>query len=313
MRTVVGAFLLALIPTVAIAADFPDWAYPVQPQGFSRPNPTEVVKVPGSDKSYTVAQVNDPYAPPDWFPSDHAPMPKVVAQGNRETKVRACSQCHLTTGDGHPESSGISGLPAAYIVRQLTEFKNGGRKGIRTEAMTEISKGITDEEAREAAAYFAPRKPLAGYTKVVESATVPKSYVGGGAMRFVTKDGGNEPIGNRIIELPQDEHAAEARNPRVGFIAHVPPGSIAKGEALATTGGGGKTLPCTICHGPGLKGLGEVPAIANRSPMYLYRQLNDMQAGMRTGNAMALMKAVVEKLNSDDMIALSAYVGSREP
>src|SRR5262249_61039512 len=104
-------------------------------------------------------------------------------------KVRGCAQCHLTWGDGHPESSGVSGLPAAYTVRQLAEFRSGGRKGIRTEAMTEIAKGITDEEARDAAAYFASLKPLAGYTKVVESATAPKSYVGAGAMRFPQKDG----------------------------------------------------------------------------------------------------------------------------
>jgi cytochrome c553 len=312
MRTVVGVLLLALSPTIALAAEFPDWAYPVQPQGLQRPNPDQKIQVPGSDKTYTNAQINDPYGPPDWFPGDHAPMPTVVATGNRERKVRACSQCHLTTGDGHPESSGISGLPAAYIVRQLAEFRSGGRKGIRTEAMIEISKGINDEEAKAAGEYFAARKPTPGYTKVVESATVPKTYVGGGAMRFASKEGGSEPIGNRIIELPQNEDAAEARNPRVGFIAHVPPGSIAKGKELATTGGG-KTLPCTICHGQGLHGIGEVPGIANRSPMYLYRQLNDMQAGMRTGNGMALMKAVVEKLNSDDMIALSAYVASLDP
>jgi len=312
MRATIGVLLLALAPAGAIAGEFPDWAYPVMPPGLQRPNPNEVVRVPGSDKSYTNAQINDPYAPPDWFPNDHPAMPKVVAQGNRETKVRACAQCHLSSGDGHPESSGVSGLPAAYTVRQLAEFRGGGRKGIRTEAMTEIAKGITDEEARDAAAYFASLTPRAGYTKVVESATAPKSYVGAGAMRFAQKDGGIEPIGNRIIELPQDEAGAEARNPHTGFIAHVPPGSIAKGEALATTGGG-KTIPCGICHGQTLKGIGEVPPIANRSPIYLYRQLNDMQAGMRTGTAMALMKAVVEKLNSDDMIALAAYVGSREP
>jgi len=312
MRATIGVLLLALAPAGAIAGEFPDWAYPVMPPGLQRPNPNEVVRVPGSDKSYTNAQINDPYAPPDWFPNDHPPMPKVVAQGNREAKVRACAQCHLTSGDGHPESSGVSGLPAAYVVRQLAEFRSGGRKGIRTEAMTEIAKGITDEEARDAGAYFASLKPLAGYTKVVESATVPKSYVGAGAMRFAQKDGGTEPIGNRIIELPQDEAGAEARNPRTGFVAHVPPGSVAKGEALVTTGAG-KTIPCGICHGQTLKGIGEVPPIANRSPMYLYRQLNDMKVAQRTGTAMALMKAVVEKLDVDDMIALSAYVGSLEP
>jgi cytochrome c553 len=56
-----------------------------------------------------------------------------------------------------------------------------------------------------------------------------------------------------------------------------------------------------------------VPAIANRSPMYLYRQLNDMQNGDRSGSSAALMKAVVEKLTPEDMIALSAYAASLDP
>jgi cytochrome c553 len=79
------------------------------------------------------------------------------------------------------------------------------------------------------------------------------------------------------------------------------------------TGGAGKTIPCAICHGQGLKGLGEVPAIANRTPVYLFRQLNDMKTGMRSGMAAALMTATVEKLTVADMIALSAYAGSLEP
>ena len=123
--------------------------------------------------------------------------------------------------------------------------------------------------------------------------------------------------GMGILHLEVKQHRLErdfrlkvrARNPRVGFVSYVPPGSLAKGKELVATGGG-KTLPCTICHGEGLKGLGEVPAIANRDPIYLYRQLNDMQAGMRSGTSMALMKAVVEKLTPDDMLALSAYAGS---
>jgi|ERR1043166_494159 cytochrome c553 len=313
MRTLIGVLLLVSAPVAATAAEFPDWAYPVMPPGLQRPDPNAVITVPGSDKKYTNQQINDPFNPPDWFPQDHPPMPKVVANGHRETKVRACAQCHLTSGDGHPESSGVSGLPAAYIVRQLTEFKNGGRKGIRTEAMHEIATGISPEEAQEAAAYFSQLKPRSGYTKVVESEMVPVSWVGAGAMRFEKKGGGTEPLGKRIIELPQDEAAAEARNPRVGFIAHVPRGSIEKGKALVTTGGNGKTIQCGICHGPTLHGLGEVPPITNRSPMYIYRQLNDMQAGMRKNTSMALMQAVVAKLDSDDMIALAAYLGSLEP
>ena len=311
MRRLLAILVVVSIPAIAAATDELNWAYPVAPKGGAKSDPNEVVRMPGSDRQYSRAQIADGFNPPDWFPSDHAPMPKIVANGNRPG-VRACALCHLTSGDGHPESSGVSGLPVAYFMRQMAEFKNGGRKGIRATSMIEMAQVITEEESRAAAEYFAARKPAPGYTKVVESATVPKTYLIG-AMSFATPDGSTEPIGNRIIVVPQDPTGARARNPRTGFTSHVPPGSIARGEALAMTGGGGRTFQCYICHGQGLKGLGEVPAIANRTPVYLFRQLNDMKTGMRSGVAAALMKAVVDKLTVDDMIALSAYAGSLEP
>ena len=148
---------------------------------------------------------------------------------------------------------------------------------------------------------------------MIETDAVPKSHVGAGGMRFVVPGGDKEPIGSRIIVLPQDEARAKSRDPHSGFIDYVPPGSIARGEALVTTGGEGKTIPCAICHGPTLKGLGELPSIVGRPPTYVVRQLNDMKTGARSGDAMALMKAVVEKLSVDDMVAIAAYLGSREP
>ena len=77
--------------------------------------------------------------------------------------------------------------------------------------------------------------------------------------------------------------------------------------------GGGKTVACAICHGEGLKGLGEVPALANREPVYLARQLMDIKSGNRTGTWAVLMNQVVAKLDQDDIIALAAYVASRQP
>ena len=62
-------------------------------------------------------------------------------------------------------------------------------------------------------------------------------------------------------------------------------------------GGDGKTIRCTICHGPTLKGLGEVPSITGRPATYIFRQLNDMQTGNRSGPWVELMKQVVEKLD----------------
>ena len=96
-----------------------------------------------------------------------------------------------------------------------------------------------------------------------------------------------------------------------GFIAYVPPGSVKKGEALVTTGGGGKTTQCGVCHGADLTGLGPVPGIAGRSPSYMVRQLYDMQQGVRKGVWSDLMKPVVANLSNADMLAIAAYTASK--
>jgi cytochrome c553 len=264
---------------------------------------------PGSDKSYTRAQIDDLFNAPDWFPDMHPPMPQVVAHGNGTT-VRACASCHLPTGTGHDESAYVAGLPASYTERQMADYKSGARKGSGT--MTTMAKVITDDEVRAAAAYFASLKPRQ-WIRVVETDTVPKTFVGKGNKRLAHPDGGTEPIGNRIIEIPEDEEIVLNRDPRSGFVAYVPKGSIAKGETLAVSGGAGKTIACSICHGKDLKGLGDVPGIAGRHPDYIVRQLFSIQDGERGGTSAALMHQVVEKLSVDDMLDIAAYVGSRQP
>ncbi len=310
MKRLIGVLMLASLPSLALAAEGLDWAYPATP----KPEPPDSVvlkQLPGSEKKYTQAQIDDPFNPPDWYPQDHAPMPPIVASGVKPA-VRACAQCHLTSGDGHPESSGVAGLPLNYLIRTMADFKNGHRKGGRSGNMIAFAQAISDADIRASAEYFASLKANV-FTKVIETDTVPQTYVGAGAMRFVTPGGGSEPIGNRIIVVPQDEARAKSRDPRSGFIDYVPVGSIKRGEALVTTGGDGKTMPCGICHGPAFKGLAEVPAIAGRSGIYLVRQLNDMQTGNRTGTWAELMKAAVTKLTAEDMVAIAAYLASREP
>jgi cytochrome c553 len=124
----------------------------------------------------------------------------------------------------------------------------------------------------------------------------------------------SEPIGLRIIETPENvEHTEVLRDPRSGFIAYVPPGSVKKGESLVTTGGNGRTVQCGLCHGADLKGLGPVPGIAGRSPSYMVRQLYDMQVGARRGVWTDLMKPVVAKLSGEDFVSIAAYLSSRTP
>jgi cytochrome c553 len=311
MKILIG-LVLSVVVSAAFAADKPDWAYPVTPPPETLDN-TVMKTALGSTKHYTPAQIDDPFNPPDWFPDEHPLMPEIVAHGGQRPAGRACALCHLTSGDGHPESAGLSGLPAAYIVRQMAAFKNGERTAGRTGVMIAMAKVLTDDEVKTAAAYFSGLTPTAGYNKVVETETVAKSYVGAGGMRFVAPDGGTEPIGDRIIVLPKDATEAQLRDPHFGFIDYVPVGSIAKGEALASTGGDGKTIRCAICHGQNLTGLGEVPSIVGREGTSIFRQLNDMQSGARKGPWVELMKGVVAKLTQSDMIALAAYLESRNP
>ena len=126
--------------------------------------------------------------------------------------------------------------------------------------------------------------------------------------------GGTEPIGQRVIEIPEDAERVKLHDPRATFVAYVPKGSIAKGEDIVTTGGG-KSMACATCHGQGLGGqlLGDasVPPIAGRSAMYLVRQLYDLKGGARAGEWSALMAPVVAGIDLDDMVAIAAYVASR--
>jgi cytochrome c553 len=241
----------------------------------------------------------------------------VVAHG-RKPDVRACGYCHYPNGQGRPENSSLVGLPAAYIVQQMADMRAGLRRSADPNmrppaAMLAIAKASTVEEDRAAADYFASfayRK----WIRVVETATVATMKVAGGVFVPIVGDGaGTEPIAGRIIETPEDVARAEVRDSGSGFIAYVPPGSLRRGEALVTTGGGTRTIACGVCHGTDLKGLGAVPPLAGRSPSYTVRQLFDLQHGTRRGPWAPLMRAAVQKLTLDDMVAIAAYTASREP
>jgi cytochrome c553 len=289
----------------------PSWAYNIPDKDQPAPaRLTGTIRVPGSTKEYDATQVRSTTNPPDWFPDEHPQAPGIVKGGNAPPGA-VCGTCHLMSGQGHPESADIAGLPAEYMVRQMKYFKTGARKD--DDRMGPIAKNVSDEDVRQAAEYFAAVKPLP-WVKVIETATPPKTYVSSDARhRVLDPNGGTEPIGHRIIETPVDPAQTSIRDPHSSFLAYVPPGSIAKGEALVKTGGSGKTIQCAICHGDDLTGLGEVPRIAGLQPVYVARQLICIQNGSSAGTAVALMKKAVANLSEDDIISISAYLGSLPP
>jgi cytochrome c553 len=294
----------------------PAWAYPVNPPDFKPPpDDGKPRQVPDSSASYSVPQTRDRFFAPDWHPADHPGMPEIVARG-RKPDVFACGFCHRADGPGGPENAGLAGLSAGYIKQQMADFKNGVRKTSvpqrgPPQLMVALAKAASDEEVQASAEYFAALKP-SPIIKVVETGAVPKTYVAGWFLADA-RSGESEPIGNRIIEVPEDVVQFENRDARSRFIAYVPVGSIKQGEQLAAKGTAGAATQCALCHGPGLSGVADVPGIAGRSPSYIVRQLYDLKHGARAGSGSELMKPVVEAMTTDNMLALAAYAASLAP
>ena len=152
--------------------------------------------------------------------------------------------------------------------------------------MIGVAKAATPEEAKVAGEYFASLKPRK-WIRVVETDRVPVTRPVGW-MLVVEPGGATEPIGERVIEVSEDFEQSELRNPASGFVAYVPRGSSKAGETLVRTGGYGRFMACTVCHGQDLKGkqmgaMGDVPSITGRSPSQMARQLIDFRTGARRG------------------------------
>lgn len=294
------------------------WAFVINdpaPAAATAPDPNEVVSVPGSALSLRRSQIAIANGPPDWHPDGHPPMPEPVARSS-SAEVVACGYCHLPNGQGRPENAGLAGQPFEYIVQQMEDYRNGLRKTGEPRMgpparMMRIGAAATEEQSRVAAEYFSSidYKP---WIRVVETDMVPVTRFAGTIFQVV-EGGGEEPIGSRVVETPADLHLFELRDDATGFIAYVPRGAVARGADLVNTGGDGRTVACTICHGADLRGMGPVPALAGRSPSYMARQLYDLQQGNRDGAWSGLMDRAVRGLSVEDIVNIVAYTASLDP
>jgi cytochrome c553 len=350
-RRTTGRLALALAAALLLAsgraglqtldtATLPLWAYgyitpPASPQDWSgrcpgtRPRDCDrpgglpsdtsnvLLSLPGSSRQFTVAQITAPYAPADWFPGDHPPMPDVVARGKEQTGFRACAICHYPNGQGLMQNAPVAGLPVDYFLRQLSEFASGRRKSADLNKanafeMAAMARNLTPAEARAAAEYFSSM-PFKPWVTVIESATVPRFTATVNGLFMKAAGNGTEPLGRRLIELPINTHETNMlRNPRSGMEAYAPIGSLDRGRRIVTTGGE-RSVECLTCHGKDLRGTALAPPIAGRQPSYLGRQLWDMKLGARNGAMAAVMKPAVERLTQDDLIDVTAYVASLQP
>ena len=279
------------------------------PQEQTRPR-----KVEGSSAAYSLVDVRDGHNVIDWFPGDHPPMTPIIRNGPASLgeAARGCGSCHLPNGKGRPENAPPAGQPVGYTIQTLRDFRDGKRVSAdprkpNTPTMTALARAMTEEEMRQSAEYFAAM-PWTPWIRVIEADRVPEMHLEQGNMYITVGKEPSEPLAGRIVETPVDAYQANTvRNPRSGWIAYVPVGSLARGKALVTTG------RCAVCHGTDLMGLAVVPGIAGRSPSYMMRQLYDMKRGTRNGLWADLMKPVIANLTVDDMTAIVAYLASITP
>ena len=333
-----GMLLLSLaIAAVVITAQTPapnplPWAYgyltpgpePVpppcpadaKPYTCSRPGrPWEsdpaLLRLPGSDRVFTITQIQAHYDPADWYPADHpSPVPDIVQHGRESDRLRACAHCHYHNGQGKPENGHVTGLPVNYFMQQLALFRSGGRKSADPRKanhaeMSQIARLLSDAEMRAAAQYYSAIA-WNPWVKVVESDKAPQTRQSAAGL-FLPLGNDTEPLGQRFIEVPEfPDRTERLRDPKAGFVAYVPFGSVEHGKTLVTTGGG-RTVQCGTCHGADLMGMGDVPPIADRTVSYTTRQLYNYQQGTRQSQVMG---PVVAKLSPDDIIAIAAYLAS---
>ncbi len=292
------------------------WAFPLANPAGPVPPPDSVTleHVPNSSRRYTRKQVGNGFDIPDWFPGQHPPMPASVQYGVRPDG-RACGFCHLPDGQGRSENGALAGLPVEYTVRQVRAFRDGTRRSshatVPSGPMHTVARGFaSDDDVRAAARYFA-RLRLTRRNVIREVRDVPKTRVAG--LLYAYDGEGTEPIAGRLIEVPESLARHELRDPWVRYVTYVPTGRVSRGRVLSTRGPAGAATACATCHGPQLLGVGEIPPIAGRSPSTVLRQLINFRTRARQDSTAAPMYAVTDALSLDDMVALSAYVGSLPP
>jgi cytochrome c553 len=305
------------IAVAAVNDPPPPWAFPVNPNGETPDtvNPNKIERIPGSSVTYTHAQTNSDYLSLDWFPKEHPALPPIVAFGHEAKKIWACSLCHGAVGEGGSESAALTGLPAGYIIQQVEEFRSGRRKAAEAKmdpphGMEDEAKNVSDADVKAAAAYFS-QLTFKSHVQVIEADVAPKATPQSVGVMAKAPGGGTEPLGRRIVEIPDDIRNWGMSNPHMQYLAYVPKGSIRRGAALVTSGDG--AAPCATCHGLALRGTSVAPPLAGRSPSYIVRQLYDIQYGTRRGPAVALMQPEVAHMTADDRIAIAAYVASLKP
>lgn len=146
--------------------------------------------------------------------------------GSGGTRAAVCFACHGPGGNGaiNPDWPKLAGQHSSYLYAQLTQFKSQKRKN---PVMLGQAAGLSDQDMRDVAAFFAAQKPVPGVASKDSIAVAQQLYRAGDAARGVPACAschGPDGAGNAAAEFPR----IGGQNP--GYVAN-------QLHAYATCGG----------------------------------------------------------------------------
>ncbi|MFT3858326.1 MAG: c-type cytochrome [Aquabacterium sp.] len=110
--------------------------------------------------------------------AEHAAAAKPDVAAGEAKAMAVCAACHTADGSrGLPAYPILQGQHPEYLVKQLTEFKDGKRKNA---IMNGMAATLTPEDMRNVAAFYAAKKAKDGTAKNKDLVAIGESIYRGG-------------------------------------------------------------------------------------------------------------------------------------
>lgn len=197
-----------------------------------------------------------------------------------KAKAAVCGACHGATGvNPNPLYPDIAGQHAAYLVKQLADFKSGARTDMM---MAPMAANLSEQDMADLAAFFSSQKRASERADSVADTAAPAVAASAGNVEVVTST------------------SAKA---------------IYAGDVKA---GQEKSAMCVACHGvDGNSLVSMYPKLAGQSANYTAKQLADFKSGERKDPIMVGMVAALSEQDMNDLAAYFAVqtptAGTGEP
>ncbi len=203
----------------------------------------------------------------------------VHAQSNTsagKSKSASCAGCHGEDGNSlMPGFPKLAGQHKGYLVKQLQDFKSGGRI---SPMMAPLAASLDDQSIVDIADYFASNKLAPNNAPVLP----------------VDED-------DEAPAKTDEQKKAELEN----LIAQG--GNLYRNGDLATA-----VSACIACHGPFGEGNrpAAYPALHSQHADYLIKTLTDFKSGARTKNPENVMYMIAKKMTVQEIKAVAYYIST---